>query len=118
MHMVAPLGVLSPHLGAGYGFSGADSQAEIDTVLWGSIFGNSTSTTLGSPPAAWTPTMADMFMKIDGKLKVSGTRVVRLTQRMHVVFYTRQFKIYYFHIEADILAPERIRLVGARQYQG
>lgn len=85
MHTMAPMGVLSPPLSAGYGFSGGDSQAEIDTVLWGSVFGNSTSTTLGNPPAAWTPTMADMFMKIDGKLKVSGTRVVRLSQRKHVL---------------------------------
>lgn len=69
MHAMAPLGVLSPPPGAGYSLPGADGQTEIDTALWGSVFGNSTNTTLGSPPAAWTPTMADMFMKIDGKLK-------------------------------------------------
>ena len=67
--MMGPLGLLSPHPGVSYLFSGIDASPEGgDASLWGIVGGNnSTGVMLGTP---WTASMGEMFMKIDGKLKV------------------------------------------------
>ncbi|KAF8590461.1 hypothetical protein K439DRAFT_1627743 [Ramaria rubella] len=70
-HMMGPLGLLSPHPGVSYLFSGADAAPEGgDASLWGIVGGNNYNTGLAvSPPPPWTIAMGEMFMKIDGKLK-------------------------------------------------
>ncbi|KAF9466276.1 hypothetical protein BDZ94DRAFT_208396 [Collybia nuda] len=109
-HMMGPLGLLSPHPGVSYLFSGdsstpgpnsnahhnpnqhsnpnlhqpyyANNQAgtssleEMSSSLWGIANpsgGGSGSVmyggALGSPPAAWTASLGEMVVKIDGKLK-------------------------------------------------
>ncbi|KAF8509561.1 hypothetical protein JB92DRAFT_2814152 [Gautieria morchelliformis] len=67
-HMMGPLGLLSPHPGVSYLFSGIDAAPEGgDASLWGIVGGNNhNGGMLGTP---WTPPMGEMFMKIDGKFK-------------------------------------------------
>lgn len=67
---MGPLGLLSPHPGVSYLFSGIDAAPEGgDASLWGIVGGNnSNGGMLGTP---WTPPMGEMFMKIDGKFKVT-----------------------------------------------
>jgi hypothetical protein len=75
--MMGPLGLLSPHPGVSYLFSGGDHppQGEGDGSLWGianasgvSVAGAAASG--GNPPVSWTPALSDMLTKVDGKLKV------------------------------------------------
>lgn len=94
--MMGPLGLLSPHPGVSYLFSGEgamspqsqqtnhipffhpylDSNPDgMSSSLWnlanpgggaGIMYGGA----LGSPPAAWSPSLGEMVLKIDGKIKV------------------------------------------------
>jgi hypothetical protein len=84
--MMGPLGLLSPHPGVSYLFSGAEAtpkdEIRDEGSLWGiahahvsqSTLAGGMSTTfggaLGSPPPSWTPALAEMVLKIDGKFKV------------------------------------------------
>ncbi|THH21083.1 hypothetical protein EW146_g415 [Bondarzewia mesenterica] len=83
-HMLGPLGLLSPHPGVSYLFTGADAAPVGDgDGLWGVAHGgatnvmnlNSTGTMgtsggpLASPPPSWTPGLGEMVLKVDGKLK-------------------------------------------------
>ncbi|KIJ23959.1 hypothetical protein M422DRAFT_217358 [Sphaerobolus stellatus SS14] len=66
-HMMGPLGTLSPHPGVTFLFSGDEG---IDPSLLSIAMGNSPSGyMLGNTSTQWTPTMGEMFMKIDSKLK-------------------------------------------------
>lgn len=98
-HMMGPLGLLTPLPGASYLFHGdsslphpnnqqsnasVNSDQDVPGSLWSianaslnasgiagppgsTMFGNA----LGSPPLSnWTPSLGDMVLKIDGKLKV------------------------------------------------
>lgn len=73
---MGPLGVLSPHPGVSYLFQGNDTnQLNDEGSLWGIANGayfpaGLTGAGMMSPPATWTPTLGDMFLKIDSKLKV------------------------------------------------
>ena len=82
--MMGPLGLLSPHPGVSYLFSGAEAAAgDGENSLWGiahgsllgggagggggaSIYGSGP----GSPPPSWTSTLGDTVRQIDHKLKV------------------------------------------------
>ncbi|KAH9890611.1 hypothetical protein C8Q73DRAFT_652646 [Cubamyces lactineus] len=82
-NMMGPLGLLSPHPGVSYLFSGMDTAQtnEGDNSLWGianatmmgpggtngpnSIYGGGP----GSPPPSWTSTLGDTVRQIDNKLK-------------------------------------------------
>ncbi|KAI8999053.1 hypothetical protein BD414DRAFT_533850 [Trametes punicea] len=82
-NMMGPLGLLSPHPGVSYLFSGMDAAPanEGDNSLWGianatmmgpggasgpsSIYGGGP----GSPPPSWTSTLGDTVRQIDNKLK-------------------------------------------------
>ena len=78
--MMGPLGLLSPHPGVSYLFSGAETATanDGDSSLWGiahastggpgSIYGGGP----GSPPPSWTSTLGDTVRQIDHKLKVRG----------------------------------------------
>ncbi|KAG1748894.1 uncharacterized protein EDB91DRAFT_1111282 [Suillus paluster] len=76
-HMMGPLGLLAPHPGVSYLFSGADSHVKQmddgDSSLWGiaNVHGGygSYGGALGSPPPSWTPGMGDMLLKVDTKFK-------------------------------------------------
>lgn len=73
-HMMGPLGLLAPHPGVSYLFSGADSNVKQmddgDSSLWGiaNVHGGYGGA-LGSPPPSWTPGMGDMLLKVDTKFK-------------------------------------------------
>lgn len=83
--MMGPLGLLSPHPGVSYLFSGAEAASinDGDSSLWGiahastlgsavtpnSIYGGGP----GSPPPSWTTTLGDTIRQIDHKLKVRGS---------------------------------------------
>lgn len=83
-HMMGPLGLLSPHPGVSYLFSGSDGPPNNDSEasLWGianaSIGGGNGGPggnfmyggALGSPPPSWTPALGEMVLKVDGKFKV------------------------------------------------
>ena len=96
--MLGPLGLLSPHPGVSYLFSGADAAPMADgDGLWGIAQGglninggpgmgaNGPATAsagappvpsthaagpLASPPPSWTPALGEMVLKVDGKFKV------------------------------------------------
>jgi hypothetical protein len=74
--MMGPLGLLAPHPGVSYLFSGADSNPKPvedgDSSLWGiaNVHGGYGGA-LGSPPPSWTPGMGDMLLKVDTKFKVT-----------------------------------------------
>ncbi|KAH9915790.1 uncharacterized protein BXZ73DRAFT_92569 [Epithele typhae] len=78
--MMGPLGLLSPHPGVSYLFSGAESaNNDGDSSLWGiahatmlgsgsglnSLYGGGP----GSPPPSWTSTLGDTVRQIDHRLK-------------------------------------------------
>ncbi|KAF7985008.1 hypothetical protein HWV62_9998 [Athelia sp. TMB] len=91
-HMMGPLGLLAPHPGVSYLFSGPDSANKEDLrdegSLWGIAHGSVTQNPVGgamagyanagpglaaggmsSPPPSWTPALADMVLKVDVKFK-------------------------------------------------
>ena len=86
-NMMGPLGLLSPHPGVSYLFSGMDTAQtnEGDNSLWGianatmmgpggpngpnSIYGGGP----GSPPPSWTSTLGDTVRQLDNKLKVRAS---------------------------------------------
>jgi len=77
---MGPLGLLSPHPGVSYLFSGADHvpQGDSDASLWG--IANASGAGMGpsaggAPSLSWTPALAEMVLKVDGKLKVSFSTV-------------------------------------------
>ncbi|KAH9857603.1 hypothetical protein C2E23DRAFT_770471 [Lenzites betulinus] len=82
--MMGPLGLLAPHPGVSYLFSGMDSVTpsnDSDSSLWGiahaSMIGPGYTTGPGamygggpgSPPPSWTTTLGDTVRLIDNKLK-------------------------------------------------
>lgn len=81
--MTGPLGLLSPHPGVSYLFSGTETVSDGDSSLWGiahatmlgsggganSIYGVGP----GSPPPSWTSTLGDTVRQIDHKLKVRAS---------------------------------------------
>ena len=75
-HMTGPLGLLSPHPGVSYLFTGADAlpTQEGDNSLWGIVNAGSNATLyagqLGSPPPSWNSTLGDTVKQIDNRLKV------------------------------------------------
>lgn len=74
--MYGPLGLLSPHPGVSYLFTGAEpylhTPLENDSSLWGIANANNTAGSLGSPPPNWTSAYGEMVLKVDSKFKVSG----------------------------------------------
>jgi hypothetical protein len=77
--MMGPLGLLSPHPGVSYLFSGTEAapMSESESSLWGIAHANLGVTSglyggaLGSPPPSWTTALGDTIRQIDAKLKVS-----------------------------------------------
>lgn len=76
-HMMGPLGLLSPHPGVSYLFTGADAAPmnEGEGSLWGIAHANpSTSQVygggLGSPPPHVSSATQDSIRQLDGRLKV------------------------------------------------
>ncbi|THH31531.1 hypothetical protein EUX98_g2637 [Antrodiella citrinella] len=76
-HMMGPLGLLSPHPGVSYLFTGADAAPtnDGDGSLWGIAHANpSTSQVygggLGSPPPQINATLSDAVRQVDARLKV------------------------------------------------
>ena len=82
---MGPLGLLSPHPGVSYLFSGAEALSKDDAKdegsLWGIAHAHSsqgagypgTAGGMSSPPPSWTPALADMVLKVDGKFKVRSS---------------------------------------------
>ncbi|KAI0747603.1 hypothetical protein C8Q80DRAFT_1167608 [Daedaleopsis nitida] len=80
-NMMGPLGLLSPHPGVSYLFSGAESASvtESDGSLWGiahaTMLGSAGGGSSiynggpGSPPPSWTSSLGDTVRQIDNKLK-------------------------------------------------
>lgn len=76
-HMMGPLGLLSPHPGVSYLFSGQDSSQrpvdDGDGSLWGIAnaqgTGHGYGVAMGSPPPSWTPALGDTLLKVDAKFK-------------------------------------------------
>ncbi|KDQ59638.1 hypothetical protein JAAARDRAFT_56636 [Jaapia argillacea MUCL 33604] len=84
-HMMGPLGLLAPHPGVSYLFTGNEAApvtSDSDTSsLWGIANANVTAGpaapfggvgfhgSLGSPPGSWTPALGEMVLKVDGKMK-------------------------------------------------
>ncbi|KAI0345078.1 hypothetical protein BDW22DRAFT_1325573 [Trametopsis cervina] len=76
-HMMGPLGLLSPHPGVSYLFTGADAAPTTDSEssLWGIANANVSGASalyggaLGSPPPSWTTALGDAVRQIDNKLK-------------------------------------------------
>lgn len=78
-HMMGPLGLLSPHPGVSYLFSGAEAASLTDGEgsLWSIanaqgpagavVYGGA----LGSPPPNWNSGLGDTVKAIDSKLKVT-----------------------------------------------
>ncbi|KAI0713488.1 hypothetical protein C8Q76DRAFT_731597 [Earliella scabrosa] len=78
--MMGPLGLLSPHPGVSYLFSGAETAPmnDSESSLWGiahaSMMGSGGANPIygggpGSPPPSWTSTLGDTVRQIDNKLK-------------------------------------------------
>ena len=75
--MMGPLGLLSPHPGVSYLFSGAEAANanDSDSSLWGIAQGSNSiySGGPGSPPPSWTSTLGDTVRQIDNKLRVRAS---------------------------------------------
>lgn len=74
---MGPLGLLSPHPGVSYLFTGAEAAPTNDSEssLWGIAHANGMTGSnygggLGSPPPSWSTTLGDAIRQIDGRLKV------------------------------------------------
>ena len=85
-HMMGPLGLLAPHPGVSYLFSGQDLTPkpleEGDGSLWGIANvqspGQNYGSGLGSPPPSWNAGLGDALLKVDTKFKVSSTTSISL----------------------------------------
>jgi hypothetical protein len=84
-HMMGPLGLLVPHPGVSYLFSGVDAPSAAvygdgESSLWGIANANTVAGmsshmfggSLGSPPPSWTSSYGEMVLKIDSKFKVGS----------------------------------------------
>jgi len=71
--MFGPLGLLSPHPGVSYLFTGSEphlhTPLESESSLWGIANANNTGASMGSPPPNWTSAYGEMVLKVDGKFK-------------------------------------------------
>lgn len=99
---MGPLGLLAPHPGVSYLFSGPETTSKDDVrdegSLWGIAHGLTPQSAVGggmagyanvgpglgaggmsSPPPSWTPALADMVLKVDAKFKVRS-RPPQLTE--------------------------------------
>ena len=85
--MMGPLGLLSPHPGVSYLFSGAETAPmnDSESSLWGiahaSMMGSGGANPIygggpGSPPPSWTSTLGDTVRQIDNKLKVRTSVII------------------------------------------
>ena len=85
---MGPLGLLSPHPGVSYLFNGSETERE-EGSLWGianaqaqsAVYSVGTASSVGpgglsSPPPSWTPALAEMVLKVDGKFKVGTLHVL------------------------------------------
>jgi len=74
-HMMGPLGLLSPHPGVSYLFTGADTAPPMNETdassLWGIAHAHPMTNTggMGSPPPSWTTALGDNVRQIDARLK-------------------------------------------------
>ena len=75
--MYGPLGLLSPHPGVSYLFTGAEpyvhTPLDSESSLWGIANGSNAGGSMGSPPPNWSSTYGEMVLKVDGKFKVRRT---------------------------------------------
>ena len=75
--MYGPLGLLAPHPGVSYLFTGSEpyvhTPLESESSLWGIANANNMGGSMGSPPPNWTSTYGEMVLKVDGKFKVRST---------------------------------------------
>ena len=94
--MMGPLGLLSPHPGVSYLFNGNETEKD-EGSLWGIANAQTQSAAysvgaanctgpagLSSPPPSWTPALAEMVLKVDGKFKVS-TILILVTQELCLI---------------------------------
>ena len=84
--MFGPLGLLSPHPGVSYLFTGSEpyvhTPLESESSLWGIANANNTPGSMGSPPPNWTSAYGEMVLKVDGKFKVYMTQLLMLPTRL------------------------------------
>jgi len=84
--MFGPLGLLSPHPGVSYLFTGSEpyvhTPLESESSLWGIANANNTAGSMGSPPPNWTSAYGEMVLKVDGKFKVYTTQLLMLPTRL------------------------------------
>ena len=108
--MYGPLGLLSPHPGVSYLFTGSEpyvhTPLESESSLWGIANANNTAGSMGSPPPNWTATYGEMVLKVDGKFKVSATRFFTL-----LVWLTRR-------IENHRNSPQGTGRLRSKQHEG
>jgi hypothetical protein len=72
--MYGPLGLLAPHPGVSYLFTGAEpyvhTPLENESSLWGIANANNTAGSVGSPPPNWNSACGEMVLKVDSKFRV------------------------------------------------
>jgi hypothetical protein len=115
-HMMGPLGLLAPHPGVSYLFSGQDvtpkPQDDSDGSLWGIANAHTPSHSygggLGSPPPSWTPGLADVLLKVDTKFKVGSISIAIVRSEKSIVHRT----------ENNIPLAEGARCGRTERYQG
>ncbi|KAF9793311.1 hypothetical protein BJ322DRAFT_1033950 [Thelephora terrestris] len=83
--MYGPLGLLSPHPGVSYLFTGAEpyvhTPLESESSLWGIANANNTAGSMGSPPPNWTSAYGEMVLKVDSKFrKIVGVLLKELDE--------------------------------------
>ena len=84
---MGPLGLLAPHPGVSYLFSGQDSSHKFvdegEGSLWGIANAHTAShgygSAMSSPPPSWTPALGEVVLKVDAKFKVFILPVSALT---------------------------------------
>jgi len=122
-HMMGPLGLLSPHPGVSYLFSGPDgtSQTEGEASLWCIAYatvggGNSSSagnfvfgSAAGNPAPNWTPALAELILKVDGKFKVG------LDHQFLFFSHSTLLSACFFWIENYISAAQRARCICSQR---
>ena len=104
---MGPLGLLSPHPGVSYLFSGMDASLDGgDASLWGIVGGSNYNGMMVGIP--WTASMGEMFIKIDGKFKVTGIAILASPVYLYFLGLT----------ENHINSSERVGPVRAQWYKG
>lgn len=121
-HMMGPLGLLSPHPGVSYLFTGAEAAPtyEGEGSLWGIAHAAGPGTpaalgggnmmyggALGSPPPSWNSALGDTVKQIDNKLKVTDGDPQNLVLNADISL-----------AETNSNAPERARRLRTGGNQG